>query len=65
MSRRLPTYTADRMREAVASVTRHDPDLHAELIADHAAFLLAGYQADDEALDDASRQVLEHLARAR
>lgn len=61
--RRFRQFTPTQIAEAVAHQRTSNPDTHDELIADMAAAELTGGQADDEALADASRQVVDWMAR--
>lgn len=64
MTRRLPIYTAARLRDVIATQREVNPGCHDELIADLCAEVLTNGQGDDLAREDASRQVLKWLARA-
>ena len=58
-----PTYPPVRIAAAYRAERDLHPDTPVSIIADYAAFRLAGWQASDEALEDASGQIIGWLAR--
>ena len=65
MTRVLPTYSADRLREATRKAERETGWREADLIATMAAHDLAGHQADDASIDHAKGQVIDYLAQSK
>lgn len=63
MTRRLPTYPAERIRNVLATQRETNPDAHDQLLADYCAQVLTGGCGDDVALSNAADQVMALLAR--
>lgn len=61
MTRRLPTYTPERLDEAIARTVDATGWTSRELIADAAAEYLTHGSADDIALEHARQKLIERL----
>lgn len=61
--RRLPTYTADQMRDAVKRAKTSTGWPVGMALQDMAAHILAGHDADDVAIEEAAAQIGVWMAR--